>query len=472
MTPRRNVDSVNLRAITALAGGKAAALVSRRLTHSGGTSLPGLIASRIDADTIKRVVSQLGHGSIVVTGTNGKTTTARMLSQIASAAGLSVLHNRSGSNLMRGLASTVVAAADTFGRLPSAERMIGVFEVDEATLPLALPQLQPRAVVFLNLFRDQLDRYGEVDSISGAWRSALRQLENRTVVVLNADDPSVASLATDWHGEVITFGVQDETHASAEEHASDARWCPTCGSNYLYEAQYFGHIGVWRCPGCAASRPIPDVRAIEVDLPAQAPMLLRMETPIGELNLTLQLEGLYNAYNALAAVAGAVALNVPETAIRAGLAELVAAFGRGEAMLVDNRHVHLFLCKNPAGTNQVLRLLAANPVKKSLLLILNDGIADGRDISWIWDVDFESLTCQSESIVVSGSRAADMALRLKYAGSGDALLIEPDEQRALDLALSVTREGGHLYTLPTYTAMLSVRERLASLAGYSHFWEN
>jgi UDP-N-acetylmuramyl tripeptide synthase len=472
MTPRRRLRPPSPRAIAAVVGAKAAAFASRRLSRGGGTSLPGLIANQIDPNLIKRVVAQAGHGRVVVTGTNGKTTTARMLAQIAAADGLTVLHNRSGSNLMRGLASTAVAAVDLLGRLPAAEQTIGVFEVDEATIPLALPQLQPRAVVFTNLFRDQLDRYGEVDSISGAWRSALGRLDRQCTLVLNADDPSVASLAHDWSGKVIFFGVQDQRHASTAEHAADARWCPRCGADYLYEAQYFGHIGIWQCPGCGASRPLPDVRAREVDLSPEHPTRLRIETSSGEFAVTSRLEGLYNAYNALASVAAAAALGLSRAATCAGLGGLEAAFGRGESMLVGGRQVHVLLCKNPAGANQVLRLLAANPAKKTLLVVLNDGIADGRDISWIWDVDFELLSGGVETIVVSGRRAADMALRLKYAGLGSVLLMEPDEERAVDRAIAATPERGQLYTLPTYTAMLKVREHLASFAGRPHYWDN
>lgn len=458
------------RRLAAVAGGKMAAAVSRRLGR-GGTALPGLVAAHIDPGLLDHMAEQLGHGSIVVTGTNGKTTTARMLAAIARAAGWRVVHNRSGSNLMRGLSATAIGASDLFGNVPHGEDTFGVFEVDEATLPLAAPALAPRATVFTNLFRDQLDRYGEVDGISALWRKALPSFDPRSSVVLNVDDPSVAALSDAWSGRTVTFGVEDRTHATIAEHAADARWCAACGAEYRYEALYFGHIGVWECPGCGRRRPVPDVAGVSVHLAPDAATRLCVTTPSGRLGVDLPLAGLYNAYNALAAIAGATTCGLPLDAVVRGLSGVEAAFGRQEQMVARGRTVRLLLCKNPAGVNQVLRLLCSESPPLYLLIVLNDGTADGHDISWIWDVDYELLAGRVARVVVSGRRVDDMALRLKYAGLSHALVVERDQRRAVLRALAMTPIGARLSALPTYTAMLGVREQVAELSGRSHFWE-
>ncbi len=461
--------------------GKAAAAASRRLGR-GGTALPGLLAERLDPEIVAHLGRTLGRGTAVVTGTNGKTTTARMLADILRAAGWSVLHNRSGSNLMRGLAATLTAAAGLDGRIPRAARTAGVFEVDEATLPPACAALQPRVAVFTNLFRDQLDRYGEVDSIAMLWRQAVALLPPTATLVLNADDPSVAALRHGARGRVLTFGVADPCIAAGgEEHPADARWCGRCGREFVYTARFFWHVGHWRCPGCGEGRPQPDVAAEAVTVEPDGTRLT-LRTPAGPLTLRLPLLGLYNIYNTLAATAAALSMGAAPPAIVA-LEGFTAAFGRQEALRVRGREVRLFLCKNPAGTNQVLRTLlgladaggdggnggTAGPLH--LLIVLNDDIADGRDVSWIWDVDFELLAGRVGTLVAAGTRAADLALRLKYAGLEDRLALEPDPRAAVGRALTQTPCGARLYVLPTYTAMLTVREHLAALAGQRHYWE-
>ncbi len=462
--------------------GKAAAAASRRLGRGGGTALPGLLAERLDPDIVAHLGRSLGRGVAVVTGTNGKTTTARLLADILRAAGWPVLHNRSGSNLMRGLAATLTAAAGLDGRIPHAAHTVGVFEVDEATLPPACAALRPRVTVFTNLFRDQLDRYGEVDSIAALWRAAVAALPPTATLVLNADDPSVAALRHAARGPVLTFGIADPcAGAGQEEHPADARWCGRCGREFVYTARFFWHVGHWRCPGCGEGRPEPDVAAEAVAAEPDGTRLT-LRTPAGPFTLRLPLLGLYNVANALAATAAALSMGATPSAIMAALEGFTAAFGRQEALRVRGREVRLFLCKNPAGTNQVLRTIlslaegadgaggaAAAPLH--LLLVLNDGIADGRDVSWIWDVDFEPLVGRVETLVAAGTRAADLALRLKYAGLGDRLALEPDLRAAVSRALTQTPPGARLYILPTYTAMLTVREHLAALAGERHYWE-
>jgi UDP-N-acetylmuramyl tripeptide synthase len=411
-------------------------------------------------------------GSVLVTGTNGKTTTARMLTRIAREGGLLPLPNRSGSNLMRGIVTTLIQEADLLGRIREAEGRLGVFEVDEAILPRAVDALAPRVLVFTNLFRDQLDRYGEVDSIATRWRATLEAAPPTTTVVLNADDPSVAALADVAPGPILFFGLDDPSPAlEGVEHAADSRWCHQCGAEYAYEIIYYGHVGHWRCPGCGRARPQPDVRAARLNEVGDEATAVELTTPAGDLSLELRLAGVYNVYNALAAAASGLALGLPLSAVREGIASVTAAFGRQERFEVDGRDVHVLLAKNPTGLNQVLRAIVAGEGDRHLLLLLNDGIADGRDVSWIWDADFEMLAGRLGSLVVSGTRAEDLALRLKYAGLPEPAAVTADARRALSLALAALPGGERLYVVPTYTAMLRVRELLARRGGRAHFWE-
>jgi UDP-N-acetylmuramyl tripeptide synthase len=464
-------NTFRMRRIAAIAAAKAAATLSRRLKVGGGTALPGLVAQRIDPAIVPQMASRLGQGSVIVTGTNGKTTTARLLRGIVRAAGLRAVANRAGSNLMRGIAAALAESAGLDGRFPAARQRIGVFEVDEATVPEAASALTPRLVLFTNLFRDQLDRYGEVEHVAAVWRDVMGTLGDSATVVLNADDPSLASLARAAVGRVVLYGVEDTSRGVDRlEHAADARWCSACGGELAYATVFYGHLGHWRCPGCRAARPPARVVATRVEQEAEGTRMT-IALPGGEVSALLPVAGLYNAYNALAAVAAARALNIAPTAAERGLASFTAAFGRQERLTVGGRRVQVILAKNPAGLNEVLRTITADGVEKDVVLFLNDDIADGRDVSWIWDVDFELLAGKVRSLTVSGRRAWDMALRLKYGGLDSLSGVEEDAAAALRRALKATPEEATLYVIPTYTAMLQVRELLARWARRPAFWE-
>ncbi len=460
-----------MRRIAAVAAAKAAAAVSRRLRIGGGTALPGLVAERIDPDIVPEMARMLGRGSVVVTGTNGKTTTARLLRGILRVAGLRPVANRAGSNLMRGIAAALAESAGLGGGFADAGRRIGVFEVDEATVPEAASALSPRLVLFTNLFRDQLDRYGEVEHVAAVWREAIAALDASATVVLNADDPSIAALAGPARGRVVLYGVDDSSRGLDRlEHAADARWCSACGNELAYSRVHYGHLGRWRCPGCQAARPDAEVVASRVE-PVPDGTLVTVGLPEREISARLPFTGLYNAYNALAAAAAAWALQAPADAIEQGLASATAAFGRQERLAVAGRQVQVILAKNPAGLNEVLRTITADGSAKDVALFLNDDIADGRDVSWIWDVDFELLAGKTRALTVSGRRAWDMALRLKYGGLESLSSVEEDSAAALRAALKATPEEGTLYVIPTYTALLEVRELLARWARRPAFWE-
>ncbi|MPZ48230.1 MAG: DUF1727 domain-containing protein [Dehalococcoidia bacterium] len=497
------------RTLASVWAAKSATLASRRLRRGGGTAVSGLVGLKLQSSLIHDLASQLGHGCVLVTGTNGKTTTSRLISETARAAGLQPLANASGSNLMRGLASTLAAATGPGGRLTDAAQRLGVFEVDEAAVPAALQELRPRVAVFTNLFRDQLDRFGEVEAVAALWRQALAKAPPGLTLVLNADDPAVASLG-EGRDNVIYFGVDDaKLDRGAIEHASDALSCAVCGSRLEYNIAYFGHVGHWRCPGCGRPRPEVAVSGRDLDLrdgrtlgfeivvvgnhewavdqpPHPNPLLegegimeprVEASTDMTDAeNASMPVEmgigGLYNAYNALAAAAAVIALGLPAGATPEALKATGAAFGRQEAFEVDGKGVELFLGKNPAGLNQVLSTLLLDPNRKVVLIILNDGIADGRDISWVWDADFEVTAKQFDKVLVSGTRAAEMALRLKYAEWDEAALtVEPEIGAALEKALAATRDGECLTVVPTYTAMLTVRELLAKRTGRASFWQ-
>jgi UDP-N-acetylmuramyl tripeptide synthase len=460
-----------LRRSAALLAGRAAGVASRALRRGGGTALPGLVAEALDPGLAAALASQLGGGCLIVTGTNGKTTTARMIATIAATGGLQPLPNRSGSNLMRGVTTALIAKAGLSGRLRDGDRWLGVFEVDEATLPYAVEALRPRILLFTNLFRDQLDRYGEVDSVSACWRRTLESADRSLTVILNADDPSVAALADVAPGEVAYYGLDDPSGGLAcAEHAADARWCPSCGSDYGYSVLFYGHVGHWFCPGCGSRRPEPQVRAVSITGEGGRTQV-GMETPAGRLSLSLALSGLYNVYNAMAAAATGLALGLSPKTIEEALSSVEAAFGRQESFKVDGRRVLVLLAKNPAGLNQVLRTIASDQSERHMFILLDDDIADGRDVSWIWDADFELLARQPGAWVFSGTRAEDLALRLKYAGLEAPAVVDHDIEAALERALSGTPAGGLLYVVPTYTAMLQVRELLARRGHRAHYWE-
>ena len=461
-----------LRTGAALIAGAAAAEASRRLGRGGGTALPGLVAATIAPDITAQLVRRAGAGTVVVTGTNGKTTTAHLLAECARAAGSEVIANRSGSNLERGIVSAFLA-----DRGNGARGRLGVLEVDEAALPPLLPALAPRAIVFLNLFRDQLDRYGEVDSVAEGWERMLIADASGATLVLNADDPSIAPLGDAARGEVVTFGIEDDGIARrGPDHASDARFC-RCGAPFRYDAIFVAHAGRWRCDACGRSRPRPLVAAHEIEQFEDGSRFV-LDLAGERIEVELPLQGLYPIYNALGAAAAAHALGLAAPVVARALAGAGPAFGRQERFQLRGRELRLWLAKNPAGMNAVLRALTAAGTaageapqpRLQILAALNDGIQDGRDVSWIYDADFELLAGHAASVCVTGDRADDLALRLRLAGVR-VDLVQPHRASALDEALHRLPPGERLEVITTYTAMLQLREIIAAGSGVAPYWE-
>ena len=444
---------------------RAIGAASRRSGRGGGTTLPGRVLLRLEPEAIARLGAGLSGGSTIISATNGKTTTAGMIAAILAAEGRPPVHNRAGSNMTWGVATALLEQR-------GAE---GLFEVDEAWLPRVAQQLDPRLIVLGNLFRDQLDRYGEMEALAEEWAKAVAAASPATALALNADDPLIADLGRDPATErpregTLYFGIEDHSQALPElQHAFDAKHCRRCGHPYAYEVAFVGHLGHYSCPNCGAQRPRPDVAATRIELRGMEGSTATVRVPGGEIEVELPLPGLYNVYNALAAIAAALKLGVEPGRVAAALREMRAAFGRVETIPIGDGEVSILLIKNPAGANEVLRTLAQEG-EVDLWIALNDRIADGRDVSWVWDADFEVLGGGVRRVTCAGTRAPEMALRLKYAGwPEDRITVEPEIATSLDAALAAA--PGRLFALPTYTALLELRKLLADRGLAKEFWQ-
>jgi lipid II isoglutaminyl synthase (glutamine-hydrolysing) len=458
-----------------------------RLHGGGATSAPGKVLLGLERNAIGALGARLRDGSVLVSATNGKTTTAALAASIFEHERIALVHNAEGANMAGGIATALLSATRGRGRI-SGE--LGLFEVDELWLDAVAAQLQPKAILLGNLFRDQLDRFGELETIAERWAADLHTHQ----LVLNADDPLIADLGRE-HQRALYFGVEDDSLALAGmSHAADAKHCRRCGAPYVFEAIYLGHLGHYHCPSCGQRRPQPSVSAHDVVLEGVRGARFRLSTPAGESEVRLKLPGLYNVYNALGAAALASALGVSLTSIVAGLQGTKAAFGRAETVTLSParsrngrrapaaassaadvdapRELRILLVKNPAGANEVLRTLALEPGDHDVLGVLNDRIADGRDVSWIWDADFELLSGRIRSFTCSGSRAPELAVRMKYAGIEPTRIhVQPDLDLALEQAAASRPDAAApLYALPTYTAMLALRELLVARGDASSSW--
>jgi UDP-N-acetylmuramyl tripeptide synthase len=445
-----------------IAAARGVAALSRLVGAGAGMTIPGKLLSQLDPGAIDRLAARLPAGAAVVSATNGKTTTAAMAAEILRPR-YRLAHNRSGANLVSGVASTLLSAGDA---------ELGLLEVDEAALPEVLRRVRPRAVCLGNLFRDQLDRYGELETIAGRWREAAGELPGEAVLVVNGDDPQVGSLA-ERHARSVVFGLDDPRLGRASlQHAADSKYCIRCGTPYDYAVAYVGHLGDYRCPNCGHARPSLEVVARALDVQGLERSSFDLETPEGTRRIELALPGLYNIYNAVGAAALARALGASLDEIAAGLDRFTAAFGRFERITVGDRRLLLLLIKNPAGANEAVRTLVDGGAPSVAVVALNDAVADGRDVSWIWDVDFEPLLAGLDTLVATGDRAAELALRFKYGGlDEDRIVVEPDVERALDRGLALTPPDGELVVLPTYTAMLALQRLVAARGHAKPYWE-
>lgn len=461
-SPRRD-----LRRVMAVWAGKTVAATSRGLRRGGGTTLPGDVALAIDPEAVGKLGRRLRLGTCLVSGTNGKTTTTGLVVAALEACGLRVVTNHSGANLLDGVAAALVDDASPGGR-PRAD--VGVFEVDELWLERAVEELAPKVVVVLNLLRDQLDRSGELETTATRIGRALRRLPPASVVVANVDDPLVAAQC-EGLARLVGIGVDcDDMVLEGLPHVADARACPRCSRPLDFRRVVLAHCGTYACPGGDFSRPDPvvSVRAVEEATLEHT----RLQLADGGI-LEAGLGGMYNAYNLLAAWAAALAMGADPAAARRGIAAFAPRFGRQEVIHLHDRRFRFLLAKNPAGFDEVLRTADELGRSTLYLLAINDGIADGRDVSWLWDVDFERLARSPNRprAIAAGTRAEDLAVRLKYAGMPtERVRVVGHPAEALRTAAEWAEPDEEIAVVPTYTAMLALRRVAEEAGAVPAFW--
>jgi len=441
----------------AVVAGKLTARAIRLLGAGLGSNLPGKLARKVAPTVMANLSQQARKGVIAVSGTNGKSTTSGLLSSILRCAGLELVHNKQGANLVTGITSTLIERSSWTGIL---DADYCLFETDEAALRLIAREVPMQQVVVTNLFRDQLDRFGELDTTAKLIAEGISQ--NNSQAILNADDPNVSQLAP--NSDRLFFGIesiktQPQPADKTETHGAELSYCPSCGAEISYTLIFYAQLGHWNCSKCGFTRPAPQVSASDIVVGSHgSSFILKIHGRAAEAEV--QLPGLFNVYNALAAAAAASALGVTLEAVRQGLKRYQTLFGRSEKIRLKGKTVFIQLIKNPAGASQAVSAVAADP-KSRLLVAINDKLADGRDISWLWDADFEQLSAHGHQVVVSGIRAQDMAVRMKYAGfKSDKITTIPKLDEALDHALNMVSEGETLWILPTYTCLLELQKIL------------
>ncbi|MBI4036975.1 DUF1727 domain-containing protein [Candidatus Daviesbacteria bacterium] len=420
-----------LRKFLAILTGRLILKISQTLKIGGGSAAPGYYALKIDPNLVAELTQNIPQ-TIVITGTNGKTTTARMLASFAKNQGFKVIRNSTGSNLERGIVSTLISSSHIgSGKL---KYDLAIWELDEAAFNQVVPKIKPDIIIFLNAFRDQLDRYGEVDSVIKNWCRTLQKVSPKTIVLLNGDDYNLLKLKEAFKGKVQTFGLE----------------------NFKIEGEKVVH---------QTKKTKLDYLATNI----QPRGLDKITFKIDTYTFNLPLPGIYHVYNFLAAFATSQSLQISNRTITTSLKNFSPAFGRVEKLDFG----YIFLIKNPAGATQVFQTLQGQIKKEDrLLLALNDNLADGTDVSWIWDVNFEQLLTinHQPQTICSGSRAEDLALRLKYAGFDPKdLILEKSLKKALQKALKGL--SGTLFILPTYTALLELQKILASKGLKKHYWQ-
>ena len=412
--------------------GKAIAYLSNVLNIGSGSTWPGHIALKLNPNFIKGILKNSKTKIIVIAGTNGKTTTGRLITSIIRESGKTYLQNKAGANLINGLASALVKGVELTGPL---NKDYLIFESDESALPEVLEQTNPDYLICLNLFRDQLDRYGEVNTIAKNWQEAFEKLNSKTTLILNSDDPQVSFLSKKTNATILFFGLDETNGENKLKHGADSIYCPRCLHMLNFTQVHFSHLGIWSCSNCSLKRPKPELSNL----------------------IYYPLPGTYNKYNSLAAALFAKAENISFKKVIRAYKSFTPAFGRQEKIKYRGKFAHLFLSKNPTSFNESLETIKKLH-GKNLLIILNDRIPDGLDVSWIWDINFEGILDKSFNIMVSGERCYDMGLRLKYAEIFTH--IEPNLENAIDVTVEGLEKKEELFILPNYSAMLDARKIL------------
>jgi len=461
-------SSFSLRAMLAIAAGKSAAIATRLVGRGGGTAITGMVSRKVDPRILDKLIRVAGVPVVAITGSNGKTTTARFTAALLRGEGIKVCHNSAGANLIQGVTSLAVSHSNLLGRLPDA---VFVAEVDEGALPRVAPETLPRALLVTDLFRDQLDRFGEIYAVADAIESVASKLPPDCALIVNADDPMVATLAEKREGRRVTFGLALKKSTDQISRAADTIRCPRCQSDLNYRYVYLSHMGDYTCPSCHFARPKLDVAVTALQVVGIDRTRCEMQTPQGKLILDIPQSGVHIAYDAAAAVAILVGLGVPLEHAAESLSTVGPAFGRLEKIDAAGKTVILAFAKNPTSYNTTLRALATEDEPKQLLIAASNTLVDGEDFGWLWDVDFESMAPKIERVVVSGTRADELANRLHYAGvSAGKLRIIVDRPAALTEALALLPPGQRLVVLSGYTPLIELRNEMRRRGWTGRYW--
>ena len=459
-----------LQTIVSVASCKLTRALLRR-TGRGGTAIPGIVALKLSKNVLS--VPARGMKIIVVTGTNGKTTTCNMIAHAITSAGYPCLLNKSGANLLHGIASDLLCSTDWQGR---PKYPYAVLECDEAALKQVVPLIRPGVIVVTNLFSDQVDRYGGVENTLKEIRTGV-ELSPKSTLVLNAEDPLSSSLALDTPNKVIRFGLEQSVGVQGNIDLSDAGTCPRCGSAYEYDYHVYAHLGGFRCPKCGLKRRTPDVAVTSIDEKDAAGTTVHMRTVAGSPDsrrIRIALPAVYNIYNAAAAVAASIAVNIPLEDACGSLSTVKSSFGRLETFDLNGIRLQMILVKNPAGCNQAFSYVIGLNEDYTAVLCLNNRTGDGHDISWIASTDYEKLCADPhlKKIYVAGDCAQALSERLKEAGA-----VSEDEERMEvitdydEIVSRLKSEGRTAFLLPNYTSMMELRQALSKETGSRDFWE-
>lgn len=444
-------------------------MASRLFGGGGGTSLPGMVARRVDPHILETLVGRCDVPVVAITGSNGKTTTSRFATELLRDVGIPVVQNRTGSNLVQGVTSMVVGSADLRGRLPNG---MLVAEVDEGALPGVASELDPRALLVTGLFRDQLDRFGELYAVAHAIDSVAAAMPEDAVLVVNADDPLVADIARGRIGRRLTFGLALDRSTDRLTSAADTVRCPHCGTDLVYTHIYLSHLGAYRCEACGFARPPLDVAVTELEIRGLGETRLKVQLPHESLEIVVPQAGLHVAYDVAGALAICLGLGLRVDGAPRALARVPPAFGRLERIEAEGRTIVLAFVKNPTSFNTTLRTLAELGEPRRLLMAFSNTRVDGEDFGWLWDVDAESIATRVEEVTVSGLRADEVANRLKYAGVDPALMeVHSDRPAALSAALQGVPPGGTLVVLGSYTPTIELREEMRRRGWVERWWQ-
>jgi UDP-N-acetylmuramyl tripeptide synthase len=445
---------VSIRASLATGLGRACSWGLRTLAHREASQLPGRVALAVDPGVARSLAGKLSRGSIVVCGTNGKTTTNNVLASAIEETGATVLCNRAGANMIAGVTAAL---------LPGSRADWAVMEADELSTPHILPALRPRLLVLLNLFRDQLDRAGEIDHVQDTIVEALRR-SPETVLLACGDDPlsmGVARRAAEAGTRVLSFGIGEDLGLPADR-VPEARFCQVCGAELAYDYRSYAQLGAFRCPQGDFARPELDFVATAVEVGRTGVAFEVGGAGLEPTALHADFGGVYMVYNLLAAFAAAHIAGVDAASFQRVLDGYHPQNGRLQHFVVDGREVVLNLAKNPTGFNQNISLLQADDRPRAAYLVINDDFNDGKDISWIWDVDFERLAADglTRKVIAGGHRANDLQVRLKYAG------IQAEIAESVAEALALCKEldpACPLYALTNYSALWIAKAELERL---------